>query len=290
MKIVLGPSSKELGEKIADILKAEKLPVAFKNFPDGESYVRIEGSTQGEEAIIVQTTSPPQDQRLIQLALMADAAKRTGAKNVKAVVPYLAYTRQDKVFLAGEALSGEAVANMLKAAGVDSLLTFNVHEGALLKRFPFPAKTLSAIPVLAEYFKQRGLERAFSLAPDDGALYMAREAEQVLKGGYGFLEKHRDLYTGHVSIQKKPLEVKGKTVVIFDDIISSGGTIIRAARILKKLEAARIFASCVHPLLIGDAEKHILSAGVEEIVGTDGVPSAVSKVSLAPIIAKELLG
>jgi ribose-phosphate pyrophosphokinase len=290
MKIVLGPSSKELGEKIADILKAEKLPVAFKSFPDGESYVRIEGSIQGDEAVIVQTTSPPQDQRLIQLALMADAAKRSGARNVKAIVPYLAYARQDKVFLAGEALSTEAVANMLKAAGVDSLLTFNVHQEKVLKRFPFPAKTLSAIPVLAEYFKRRGLKGAFSLAPDDGALYMAREADHVLRGGYGFLQKLRDLYTGQVSIEKKSLEVKRKTVVIFDDIISSGGTIVTAARILKKLKASRIFASCVHPLLIGNAEKHILDAGVEEIVGTDSVPSAVSKVSLAPLIAKELLG
>jgi ribose-phosphate pyrophosphokinase len=226
----------------------------------------------------------------MQLALMADAAKRSGAKNVKAIVPYLAYARQDKVFLAGEALSAEAVANMLKAAGVDSLLTFNVHQEKVLSRFPFPAKTLSAIPVLAEYFKRRGLEGAFSLAPDDGALYMARQAEQVLKGGYGFLQKLRDLYTGQVTIENKSLDVKGKTVVIFDDIISSGGTIVTAVRILKKLEAAKIFASCVHPLLIGDAEKHILGAGVEEIVGTDGVPSAVSKVSLAPLIAKELLG
>jgi ribose-phosphate pyrophosphokinase len=299
MKIVLGPSAKDLGEKIANIVKVESLPVAFKNFPDGESYIRIEGSMRGEEVIIVQTTSPPQDQRLIQLALMADAAKRSGATNVKAVVPYLAYARQDRVFLAGEALSTEAVANMLKAAGVNSLLTFNVHQEKALSRFPFPAKTLSAIPVLAEYFKRRGLEGAFSLAPDDGALYMAEQAEHLLKGGYGFLQKHRDLYTGKVSrdlqtgqvnIEKKSLEVKGKTVVIFDDIISSGGTIVSAARILKKLEAGRIFASCVHPLLIGDAEKRIVDAGVEEIVGTDSVPSAFSKVSLAPLVAKELLG
>jgi ribose-phosphate pyrophosphokinase len=288
MKIVLGPSSKELGEKIASILRVETVPVALKKFPDGESYIRIEGSVHGDEVIIVQTTSPPQDQRLLQLALMADAAKRSGSANVKAVVPYLAYVRQDRVFLAGEALSIETVANMLKAAGVDSLLTFNVHE-EVLSRFPFPAKTLSAIPALAEHFRRRGLEGAFSLAPDDGALYLAQQAEHVLKGGYGFLEKHRDLYTGQVSIEKKTLKVKDKTVVIFDDIISSGGTIVAAARILKNLEAARIFVSCVHPLLIEDAEQRILDAGVEEIVGTDSVPATVSKVSLAPLIAKELL-
>jgi len=290
MKIVLGPSSKQLGEKIADLLKAEEVPVAFKNFPDGESYVRLEGNVQGEEAVIIQTMSPTQDSRLIQLALMADAAKRNGARKIRAVVPYLAYARQDKVFLPGEALSIEAIANILKVAGVDNLLTVNVHQEKVLSKFPFPAETVSAIPLLAEYFKQRGLEGAFAVAPDEGATYIAEQAERVLKGGFGCLEKQRDRYTGQVSIEKRSLEAKGKTVIIFDDIISSGGTIIAAAKILKELGAEKIYSSCVHPLLIGDAEKRILDAGVEEIVGTDSVPCHVSKVSLAPLIAKKLLG
>lgn len=179
---------------------------------------------------------------------------------------------------------------MLKATGVDSLLTVNVHQEKVLSRFPFPAKTLSAIPLLAEYFKRRGLGGAFSLAPDEGAVYIAKQAEEMLGGGYGFLEKRRDRYTGQVSVEKRSLEVSGKTVVIFDDIVSTGGTIVNAVRILKELGAGSIFASCVHPLLVGDAEKRILDAGVEEIVGTDSVPSHVSKVSLAPLIAKELLG
>jgi ribose-phosphate pyrophosphokinase len=290
MKIVLGPSSKQLGEKIADLLKAEEVPVAFKNFPDGESYIRLEGNVQEEDAIIVQTTSPPQDSRLIQLALMVDAAKRNGARKITAVVPYLAYARQDKIFLPGEALSIEAIANMLRVAGVDNLLTVNVHQEKVLSKFPFPAETVSAIPLLAEYFKQLGLEGAFAVAPDEGATYIAEQAERVLKGGFGCLEKQRDRYTGQVSIEKRSLEAKGKTVIIFDDIISSGGTIVAAAKILEELGAEKIYSSCVHPLLIGDAEKRILDAGVEEIIGTDSVPCHVSKVSLAPLIAKKLLG
>jgi ribose-phosphate pyrophosphokinase len=288
MKIVLGPSSEQLGEKIADLLSVEKIPVAFRNFPDGESYIRLLGKIRREEAVIVQTTSPPQDTRLIQLALIADAAKRNGARKIKAIVPYLAYARQDKIFLPGEALSIEAIANMLKIAGVDSLLTVNMHQERVLSRFPFPAKAVSAIPLLAEHFKKRGLERPFSLAPDEGAVNIAKEAERVLKGGYGFLQKQRDRYTGQVSMEERSLEVSGKTVIVFDDIVSTGGTIVAAVRILKKLGIERIFASCVHPLLVGDAEKRILDAGVEEIVGTDSVPSSVSKVSLAPLIAKEL--
>jgi len=288
MKIILGPASKQLGEKIAQLLKVETVPVTFKSFPDGESYIKLEGDVKNDEAVIVQTTSPPQDSRFIQLALMADAARRLGAKKVQAIVPYLAYARQDKIFLQGEALSIATIANMLKVAGIDSLIAVNVHEEKALGKFPFPARTLSAIPTLAEYFKQRHLKKAFALAPDKGARHIAEQAQQVLKGDCGYLEKQRDRYTGQVSMETRTLDVKGKTVIIFDDIISTGGTIIAAAKILKQLGAETIYASCVHPLLIGDAEKRILDVGVKEIVGTDSVPSHVSKVSLAPLIAKQL--
>jgi ribose-phosphate pyrophosphokinase len=288
MKILLGPASKELGEKIAKILGVEAVPVFFKAFPDGESYVRLEGEVKGEDAVVVQTTSPPQDTRLIQLALIADAAKRNDAKRVLAVVPYLAYARQDKVFLKGEAVSIEAIARMLKAAGVDSLITVNVHQKDVLDRFPFKAKSVSAIPLLAEHFKQRGFQGAFALAPDKGAMSIAQEAAKVLGGDYGYLEKHRDRYSGLVSVEKRDFSVKGKAAIIFDDIISTGGTIVAAANVLHELEAARVYAACVHPLLVGDAERRIREAGVAEIVGTDSVPSSVSKVSLAPLICQTL--
>jgi len=288
MKIVLGPASTQLGEKIADLLGIERVPVTFKTFPDGENYVRLEDTVQNKEAVIVQTTSPPQDSRLIQLALIADAAKKNGARKVTAVVPYLAYARQDKVFLQGETASIEFVARMLKTAGVDRLITVNVHQERVLEKFPFSAKTISSISSLAEYFKQKGLEKAFALAPDKGAMHIAEEAKKILGGECGYLEKQRDRYTGQISVEKKTLDVKRKTAIIFDDIISTGGTIVAAAKILKELGAGKIYAACAHPLLIGDAEKRILEAGVEEVVGTDSVPCHVSKVSLAPLIANEL--
>lgn len=288
MKVIPGPASKQLGEEVAELLGVEAVPLVFKTYPDGESYVRLGGMVQNEEVVIAQTTSPPQDTRLIQLALIADAAKRHGAEKITAVVPYLAYARQDKVFLQGEAISIEAVARMLEAAGVDSLITVNVHKEKVLAKFPFPAKTVSAIPLLAEYFKQKGFDKAFALAPDDGALWLAEEAKTVLGGECGYLEKHRDLYTGEIKMERKTLDVDGKTVIIFDDVISTGGTIALAARIMRELGADKVYAACVHPLLIGDAEKRILEAGVEEIVGTDSVPSRVSKVSLAPLLSREL--
>jgi len=182
MKIISGPASVGLGEKIAEILGIKTVPLVFKTYPDGEFYVRLDGEVGNEEVVVVQTTSPPQDARLMQLMLIVDAAKRHGAKKVTAVVPYLAYARQDRAFLEGEAVSIEAIAHMLKAVGISNLITVNVHQQRVLGKFPFPAKTVSAVPLLAEYFKRKGLEKAFALAPDDGALWLVEEAKMILGG------------------------------------------------------------------------------------------------------------
>ncbi len=288
MKIVPGPASEKLGADVASRIGQDVVPVSFRVFPDGESYVRLEGDVHDEDVAVVQTTSPPQDSRLIQLALIADAAKRNGARKIIAVVPYLAYARQDKIFLQGEPLSIETIARMLKTSGVDEIITVNAHKEEILSKLPFPARNISSIPSLAEHFRKT-TEGAFAVAPDSGAIHIAEEADRVLRGGHGYLEKHRDRYTGKISIEKKEFSIRGMTAIIFDDIISTGGTIIAAAKILTELRAAAIYAACAHALLIGDAEERIIRAGVREIVGTDTVPGRVSKVTVAPLIAEELL-
>lgn len=279
----------ELGKKIAEFMHARSVLVTFKKFPDGESYIRIEEELKSDDVCIVQTTYPSQDESIMQLALIADAARNHGAKTITAVVPYLAYARQDKIFLEGEAVSIDAVAKMLNSVGIDKLLTVNIHKEDVLSRFQFKAKSISAAFLLAEYFNKKGLSGAFALAPDENATYMAESASAVLNGGFGYFEKIRDPHTEAISMVLKKINVKGRTVIIFDDMISTGSTIVAAAKNLKKLGAAKICVGCVHPLLAGDAEERIRKAGVSELVGTDSISSNVSKVSLSPLIGKELL-
>ena len=288
MIVVPGPASQSLGQKVAENLNAQIVSVNLKNFPDGEYCLRFEGELKGEEVVVVQSTGPPQDTNIMQLLLMLDAAKDLGAEKVTAVVPYLAFARQDKRFLQGEVVSAETFVKLIETCGTDRFITVNIHAENTLKRFSVPTENLSAITSLAEHFKNRGLDGAFSLSPDKGAVGLAEEADRVLGGGCGWLRKERDRYTGEIQVEEKSLNVEGRDVIVFDDIISTGGTIARAVKILKNQGARRVYTACVHPLLIGEAKQKIMQSGAEEIVGTDSIPSSVKTVSLAPLIAEAL--
>ena len=291
MKIIPGPASKELGEKLAEHLHAETVPVFLKTFPDGESYIRFETqSLKNEDVVIVQTTSPPQDQRLIQLLLMADNAKDMEARSITAVVPYFAYGRQDKRFLPGEAFSAKTIVRALENCGVNRIITINAHNPTILKNFNIPIQDLSAIPLLAEYFKTNKLVQSpLSLSMGKKAVGVAQEADNVLHGGYDYVASKRDVVTGNVTLEDKPLHVKNHDVIIFDDIISNGGTMAKTVKMVKEKGARKVYAACVHPLLMGDSYKRIIENGAEEIIGTDAVQSPVSKVSIAPLVGKVLM-
>lgn len=288
MIVVPGPASYNLSNKIAENLNASIVPVNLKNFPDGEYNLRFDGELKDAEIIVVQSTGPPQDANILQLLMMIDAAKDLGAKKITAVVPYMAFARQDKRFLPGETVSVATVVKLVEACGADRFITVNIHSKEILKRFTIPTENLSAISMLAEHFKNRGLDGAFSLSPDKGAIGLAEEANQVLGGGCGWLSKERDRFTGEIQMEEKSFDVEDIDVIVFDDIISTGGTIAKALKILKNQGARKVYVACVHPLLIGEAEKKIIQSGAEEIVGTDSVPNSVRKVSLAPIIAEAL--
>jgi ribose-phosphate pyrophosphokinase len=291
LKIIPGPASKELGQKLAAHLHIETVPVFFKTFPDGESYIRFESqSLKNEDVAIVQTTSPPQDQRILQLLLMADNAKDMEAHSITAIVPYFAYSRQDKRFMPGEAFSIKTIVKMLQNCGVNRIITINVHNPTVLKNLNIPIQDLSAIPLLAEYFKTNKLVQSpLSLSMGKKAVDIAQEADKILHGGYDYVASKRDVITGNVTLEDKPMQVQNHDVIIFDDIISSGGTMAKAVKMVKDKGARKVYSACVHPLLMGDSYKRIIENGAEAIIGTDAVQSPVSKVSIAPLVGKVLM-
>jgi ribose-phosphate pyrophosphokinase len=290
MKIISGPASMELGQRIGELSGAEVVPVFFKTFPDGESYFRFEvRSLEDEDIAIVQTTSPPQDQRLVQLLLLADNAKDMGARSITAVMPYFAYNRQDKRFLPGEAFSVRTIVKLLRDCGVSRIVSVNAHNPAVLRDLSVPIEDLSAVPLLAEYFREKLAGNPVSLSLGKKGLSVAQEADRVLSGGFDYIATKRDTQSGNVTLEDKKLPIKDREAIIFDDIISSGGTMTKAVKFVKDQGAERVYVACVHPLLTGDSQRKILENGAEEIVGTDCVQSQVSKVTVAPLISKALM-
>lgn len=270
------------------MLKAKIALVEFKHFPDKESYIRLEGNVEDEDVVIVQTTSPPQNERLIQLFILADNARDQKAKSVTTVIPYFAYARQDKRFRPGEAFSVKTIMALLETCGVGRIITVNSHNPRILRSFKIPVDDLSAISLLAEHFKNKGYEGALSLSLGKKALDMAVQANEVLDGGYGCFSTRRDRITGEVTVSKEAFQAKSRNVIIFDDIISSGGTMAKAVKLVKVEGAKKVIAACVHPILVGHSKDRILKSGADEIVGTDCVPSSLRMVSVAPLIAKAL--
>jgi ribose-phosphate pyrophosphokinase len=289
MIILPGPASLVLGKRIADILNIEAHPVDHRVFPDGESYIRFTYPTEGEAAIIVQTTSPPQDTHLMQLYMMTATAADLGAEKVICVVPYLAYARQDKRFLEGESLSLEIVLRLIENAGASHLVVIDAHNANSLKKIQkncgISIMNLSAIPVLADYLKHQGYGGAYSLGPDRGAIHLAKMGGQVLSGGFGYFEKRRDRRTGEIEMVAKNLDIDGRDAVVFDDIVSSGGTMARAVVELKAQGARHVAVACTHALFQGGAENRINEAGADDIVATDSVQTKYSYVSVAGLIA-----
>jgi len=292
MIVVPGPASRGLGERIAGELGVEAHPVEHRVFPDGESYIRLTAPVEGETVVIVQTTSPPQDTRLMQLYMMASTAADLGAGRVVCVVPYLAYARQDRRFLEGEALSLDIVIHLLEEAGADELVVIDAHNADSIRRIQkqhrVKIENLSAIPILAEHLRERGYGGAYSLAPDRGAVHLAELGGGVLGGGFGFFEKRRDRRTGEIQMIIEDLELRGRSAVVFDDIVSSGGTMARAVAGLKAQGAMRVAAACVHALFMAGAEERIRGAGADVIVATDTVQAPFSQVSVAGLVAEHL--
>jgi ribose-phosphate pyrophosphokinase len=292
MIIIPGPASNSLGESLAKELGQEPVFIRNRIFPDGESYIQMPTDLGGETVVLVQTTAPEPDRKLMQLLFMARTAKDLGAKRIIAIMPYMAYARQDKLFLEGEALSFDIVLDLLEAVGVDDSIVVDIHSEESLEnlkpKHDMRIHNVTAIFVLAEYMKKHGYDGAYSLSPDLGRKEIVEQVSTVMGGGFAFFEKVRDKYTGKTSMVVKDLDLKGEKVVIFDDIISSGGTMSRAIRGLKEQGAGKVAAVCTHALRVPGANEKLKNAGADKIVATDTVDSVYETVSVAGLIADYL--
>ena len=289
MIIIPGPASNILGEAIAKELGQEPILLSHRLFPDGESYVRFTTSVQGETVVLVQTTAPDQDRKLMQLLFMARNAVDQGAARIIAVIPYLAYARQDKQFLDGEALAFDIILDLLESVGVDDTVLIDIHNETVLEKLKPKHKmkihNITAMYALADYMKANSYEGAHSLAPDLGRADIVEKVSKVMGGDFAFFMKVRDRYTGKTTMKVKTLDLQGKDVVIFDDIISSGGTMARAIQGLKEQGAGKVAAVCTHALPVPGANEKLKNAGADKVVATDSVESVFETVSIAGLVA-----
>jgi len=287
LKAVVGPASTGLGEKICSLTGLEKIRFSFKQFPDGELYVRLLDDVKGLNALIIQSLSPPQDRNLMLLLQLLHAFKTNGGGEASVLIPYLAYARQDKMFLSGEPVSAHLVARLIEGAGADRVALVEVHSDAAAKGFK-NIVLIEATRSFAEYYLRSGFEKAYVVAPDKNATPRARRLAETINGEVGWVEKTRDKETGFVSSSEGVLNPAGRKTILIDDIISTGGTIIEAIKLLKNKGASQISVACVHGIFVGNAYERIMNAGASSILSSDTVETPYSNISVAGDVVRTL--
>ena len=283
--VIGGNASKDLAKRIARRLKAKYVDVDTRTFPDGESKITFRHNLKKSVVLIVQSTYPPVDTNLLQILSIISEVKKISSK-IYAIMPYMGYARQDRQFLNGEIATMSVVAKMLQAAGAKKAITVDIHSKTALRHFKIPTENVSAIPELAKYLKKLKLKNPIVVSPDTGGSLRAKKFADILKSDFITLKKSRNRKTGKVSIQSTKADVNGKDLIIVDDIISTGGSIVKATQFLKKQKCKRVFVVCTHGLLVGDAEKNIKKAGVTQIISTNTIPRSISKVDVSGVIAQ----
>ena len=291
MKIIGGSSSDGLAARVARELGTESAKLEIKKFPDGEKYLRVLEDVKGEDVVVIQSISRMPDEFLFEYLLLVDTLKDLGAKRVVSFVPYFAYARQDERFNPGEALSFKTVSKLIESVGTDEIYTIDMHQHRVLRSsdvFKIPSRNLSAMPLLADYVEKAGnLQKPLIIGPDAEAEQWAKLVAERLHTDYDVFEKKR-FGSENVQVRPRNANAKDRDVLIVDDIISTGGTIVEALKMLFSQGAKKIDVACTHPLLMGGALAKIYETGAQNVIGTDTVPSPVSYVSVAPLIVEQI--
>ncbi|HKC14834.1 MAG TPA: ribose-phosphate pyrophosphokinase [Patescibacteria group bacterium] len=291
MKIFSGSSNPALAQKIAGKLNLKLSELEIHIFPDGEKRIRVTDEVVEEDVILIQSTSIPVDQNYIELFLILDALKRSGARSITLVAPYLGYQRQDHIFRDGEEVGFKMMADILENLKVDKLITFDLHSIKLPEFFKIPVVHLTALDLFAEKIDKDSI----LVSPDMGGIRRIKHLSQNSGLSFATIEKNRDLKTGKVQSEKIDGDVQNKNTAIVDDMISTGETIEAAVELLKKNGAGKISVFATHAVFADGAEKLLSKLPVEQVVVTDTIDIPQEKrfpkleiLSVADLIYKNL--
>jgi ribose-phosphate pyrophosphokinase len=290
LKIVTGTAHPRLVAHICSYLGVPLCDATVSSFPDGETFVKINENIRGRDVFIVQPTCPPTNQNLMELLILVDAARRSSSARITAVIPFFGYARQDRKDQPRVPITAKLVANLLAAAGVQRVLTMDLHAQQLQGFFDIPVDHLYALPVMIDYLHNLGLGDLVVVSPDVGGVKMASAYAEALKAGLAIVVKRR-LSATEIEAVTVIGEVDGKNVILVDDLTETAGTLVGAARILRDQGARDIYAGVSHAVLTDLAVERLKSSDIKELITTDSVPVRTDVDSRVKVLSvAELLG
>ena len=292
-----GRSNRPLAEDIGQQLGVELGEVQLKTFANDESYCRYGESIRGADVFIIQSGSPPVNDHLVELLIMIQAAKLASAKRITAVIPWFPYTRQDKKSKPREPITAKLVADMLEVAGVDRVLTMDLHAGQIQGFFTKPVDHMTALPLFAQYYRDKGFfgDGVVAVSPDAGRVKMARRFGQMLDGDLAIMNKTRPEHD-RAEVTEVIGNVRGKVAILSDDMILTGGTLIAGATALRKAGATEVYACATHGLFSGDAFEALASSDLNLVTVTDTVaidpvnrPAKIDVLPVSRLLAETIM-
>ncbi len=293
--VLSGNSNPGLFKEICSYLKIAEGKASVERFPEGEIRVQIQQNIRGRDVFIVQSTCTPPNERLMELLILVDAARRASASRVTAVLPFFGYARQDRKDKPRVPITAKLVANLIAVSGADRVLTMDLHAGQIQGFFDIPVDHLYSINVLGDYFRKKRLKNLVVVSPDVGGLKMARAYSKYLNASLAIVDKRRESER-ETHVMNIIGEVKDRNVLLVDDLISTGGSLVEAAKALKKEGALDVYAAVVHPVLAGSAVEKVSQSVIRELVVTNTIPIPPGKqspkirvLSVAKLLAEAIL-
>jgi len=288
-------SNRALAEEIAEVMGVSLGKSSVTRFSDGEVQINIEESIRGCDVFVVQSTSNPVNEHLMELLIMIDALKRASARTINIVTPYYGYARQDRKARSREPITAKLVANLLETAGATRMIAIDLHAPQIQGFFDIPIDHLMGVPILADYFEKKNLEDIVIVSPDHGGVTRARKMADRLKAPIAIIDKRRPK-PNVAEVMNIVGNIEGKTCIIIDDIIDTAGTITLAANALVENGAREVYACCTHPVLSGPAIERIEHSKIKELVVTNTIKlpeekqiDKVQQLSVAPLLAEALI-